>query len=147
MDGEGEGRGGQGEDRRGEEGKAVARDVGSNAGLRWPWVEPTPISTVERTATPVALPTWRMVLKKVEARPMDSGVIMAKAAAWFGTMTWAIIQPSTNMRPRMNHRLVVTLIWVSTSMQAARPEQPAGDVPAWADARVDEVGWRTARRS
>ena len=58
---------------------------------------PALIRTVERTATPVALPTWRMVLKKVEARPMESGVIMAKAAAWFGTMTWAIMKPRTNM--------------------------------------------------
>ena len=30
---------------------------------------------------------------------MESGVIMANEAAWLGTMTCAIIQPSTNMRP------------------------------------------------
>ena len=52
------------------------------------------MSTVERTATPIALPTWRMVLKNVEARPMDSGEIMANDAAWFGTMTCAIISPA-----------------------------------------------------
>ena len=51
---------------------------------------------------------------------MDSGVIMANDAAWFGTITCAIIQPSTNMRPRMSQRLVVTLIWVSTSMRQRR---------------------------
>ncbi len=89
-----------------------------------PCVAPALIKTVERTATPVALPTWRMVLKKVEARPMESGVIMAKAAAWFGTITWAIIQPRTNMRPRMSQRLVVTVIWVSSSMQRASPSRP-----------------------
>ena len=61
--------------------------------------EPTPINTVDSTATPVALPTWRIVLKKVEARPIDSSEIMAKDAAWFGTMTCAIIQPSRNMTP------------------------------------------------
>ena len=88
------------------------------------WAVPTPISTVERTATPVALPTWRMVLKKVEARPMDSGVIMANDAAWLGTITWAIIQPNTNIRPRMSQRFVVTVICVSASMQTARPRSP-----------------------
>ena len=86
-------------------------------------VDPTPISTVERMATPVALPSWRIVLKKVEARPIDSGVIMAKEAAWFGTITCAIIQPSTNMRPRMSHRFVVTLIWVSASMAQRESDQ------------------------
>ena len=38
-------------------------------------------------ATPVALPTWRMVLKNVEARPMESPEIMANDAAWLGTIT------------------------------------------------------------
>ena len=55
---------------------------------------------------------------------MESGVIMAKAAAWLGTITWAIIQPSTNMRPRMSQRLVVTVICVSSSMQTASPSSP-----------------------
>ena len=88
------------------------------------WADPTPISTVERMATPVALPTWRMVLKKVEARPMDSGEIMANEAAWFGTITCAIISPSTNIRPRMSHRLVTRVIWVSASIHRARPRSP-----------------------
>ena len=82
------------------------------------------MSTVERMATPVALPTWRIVLKNVEARPMDSGVIMAKEAAWLGTITCAIIQPSTNMRPRMSHRFVVTVIWVRTNVAATSPSRP-----------------------
>ncbi len=35
-------------------------------------VDPHPrSSTVERMATPVTLPTWRMVLKKVDPRPID----------------------------------------------------------------------------
>ena len=52
VDREGEGRGRQGEDSRRQEGEVVGRDVG---GGRLPpaWAEPTPISTVERTATPV----------------------------------------------------------------------------------------------
>ena len=88
------------------------------------WAEPTPIRTVERIATPVALPTWRMVLKKVDARPIDSGVIMANDAAWFGTITCAIIHPTTNIRVRMYHRFVVTPTWVSASMHSARPRRP-----------------------
>ncbi len=85
-------------------------------------------SSVEVIATCVSgvalLLAFVLVLKKVEARPMESGVIMAKAAAWFGTITWAIIQPSTNMRPRMSQRLVVTVICVSSNMQTASPSSP-----------------------
>ena len=88
-------------------------------------VEPTPIRTVERTATPVALPSWRIVLKNVDARPMDSGVIMANEAAWFGTMTCAIIQPSTNSRARISQRFVVRLICVNRSVDSASPTRPA----------------------
>ena len=91
---------------------------------RWPAWNPTPISTVERMATPVALPSWRIVLKNVDARPMDSGVIMANDAAWFGTMTCAIIQPSTNIRARISQRFVVTLIWVNKRVDTASPTKP-----------------------
>ena len=72
VDGQGEGSGGQGEQRCSAEGQLVCPDVGRGRSRRG-WAEPTPMSTVERTATPAALPTWRMVLKKVEARPIDSG--------------------------------------------------------------------------
>ena len=89
-----------------------------------PCAEPTPISTVESTATPVALPTWRMVLKKVEARPIDSAEIMAKDAAWFGTITCAIVHPSKNITARISHRFVVTVTWVSRIMHRARPRRP-----------------------
>ena len=64
------------------------------------------------------------MLKKVDARPIDSAVIMANEAAWLGTMTWAIMNPSPNISARMNHRFVVTEIWVSASMQSARPSRP-----------------------
>ncbi len=89
-----------------------------------PWVDPTPIRTVERTATPVALPIWRMVLKKVEARPMDSGEILANDAAWLGTITCAIINPRTNIRARTSQRLVVSPIWVSSRRDRASPTRP-----------------------
>ena len=36
----------------------------------------------------------------------------------------AIIQPTTNMRPRMYQRLVVTLIWVRASRERASPIRP-----------------------
>ena len=87
-------------------------------------VDPTPISTVERMATPVALPTWRMVLKNVDARPIDSGVILAKEAAWLGTMIWAIMNPSANISARMSHRFVLTVICVRISRHSTRPTRP-----------------------
>ena len=97
------------------------------------WVEPTPMSTVERTATPTALPTWRMVLKKVEARPIAAGEILAKEAAWVGTMTCAIISPSTNMTTRMSHRLVVTADLGERQHRQGEAEEADGDVAARAD--------------
>ena len=64
---------------------------------------------------------------------------MAKEAAWLGTMTWAIMNPSANISARMNHRFVVTEIWVSDQHAQREAEQASGDVTARADARVDEA--------
>ena len=138
MDGEGEAGGGDGEECRGEEGEAIGRDVGGSV-LPPAWAEPTPIKTVERMATPVALPTWRMVLKKVEARPIDSGEIMANDAAWFGTITCAIIQPSTNIRPSDQPQVGGHADLGQDQHDSGESDEPAGDVAPRTDAGVDET--------
>jgi hypothetical protein len=81
------------------------------------------MSTVERTATPTRSPPVARVEERWRPGPW-TGEILAKDAAWLGTKIWATIKPNRNMRPRMNHRLVVRLIWVRTSMQAASPSRP-----------------------
>ena len=99
VDGEGEARGGQGKDPGDEEGEAVARDVGGlGGGAAMGGAHADEHGRQDRHADGAADLAHR--IEEVDALPMESGVIMAKAAAWLGTITWAIVSPSTKMTPR-----------------------------------------------
>ena len=79
---------------------------------------------VVSTATPMAPPSCRIALNIVEARPVAAGVIVAKAAAWTGTNTWAMDSPRVSMSRRAHHRLVCDPIRASKPIEAAVPVSP-----------------------
>ena len=120
----------------------------SGPASRWPAtdrVAPTATTAVVSTATPTALPSWRPTLNIVEARPVASGEIVANAAAWAGTKTWAMPTPSANISSRIHHRLVCAPTRLISPIEAATPTRPSamlrrGPSPGTA------TGWPAARR-
>jgi len=76
------------------------------------------------TATPMAPPSCRIALNIVEARPVAAGLMVAKAAAWTGTNTWATDSPSVTMSSRAHHRLVCGPIRASRPIDAVTPASP-----------------------
>ena len=59
-----------------------------------------------------------------EARAVAAGVMVANEAAWTGTNTWAMNNPSESRSSRAHHRLVCGPSSASSPIEAAVPVSP-----------------------
>ena len=130
---------GQGERRGGDEGQVVRAQVRARPSPPTAWVEPTPMSTVERTATPTALPTWRIVLKRVEARPMRVRRDLGEGRRLVGHEDLGH-HPSQQEHEHPDQPQIRGQADLGEDEHRHRQaDQPPGDVAARADAGVDET--------
>ena len=102
-------------------------------------VAPTAAITVDSTATPSALPSWRTALNRVDARPVLARSIWAMLAACDGhDDVGHRSSPATNIRTRICHSWSRLEIVVISSIVAPSADQPADHHPARPEARVEQ---------
>src|ERR1700678_1727099 len=91
-----------------------------------PWwrIGPTALRTVLNTATPMAPPSWRWELNRVDALPVDAEEMVANAAACMLTITNGIEKPSANISRRIHHRLVWAPDRDMSAVKQAMPLRP-----------------------